>query len=88
MASRIDPCFMLLPILKQGARKYSLLSQILTTAASDLRSLVDGCALGLDRLCDVKDLDEDGMFYRLNDSKVLECLKGKVMLYVMSLTWS
>lgn len=78
MVSRIDPCFLLLPILKQGTGKYALLSQILTTAASDLRSLVDGCELGLERLCDVKDLDEDGMFYRINHEKVLQWLKAKV----------
>jgi hypothetical protein len=79
VASRIDPCFLILPILKQGARKFSLLSQILTTAGSDLRGLVEGCDFKLERLCDVKDLDEDGIFYRINDQKVLDWLKGKVI---------
>lgn len=35
-------------------------------------------ALGLERLCDVKDLDDLGVFYRLNEAKVEAWLKGKV----------
>jgi len=38
----------------------------------------DAIALGLKRLCDVKDLDDLGVFYRLNESKVEAWLKGKV----------
>lgn len=38
----------------------------------------DAIALGLERLCDVKDLDDLGVFYRLNESKVEAWLKGKV----------
>lgn len=49
--------------------------------ASETSPPNDVIALGLERLCDVKDLDDLGVFYRLNETKVEAWLKGKVPVF-------
>ena len=77
LASPLDPKFLLLPFLLKS-EKFSPLDQIIKhedgCAKIPLEWALDWC---LEDICDVKDLDDMGMFYRLNQSKTLNWLRAR-----------
>ena len=87
LASRVDPVFMLLPLLScDASHHYSPLSQYLTRAAGDAAVLRElrGLHAALAAVCDVHGDAEaaaaapvDERFYRLSRAKTLAYLSGK-----------
>ena len=88
MASRVDPAFLLLPLLGSNGRRFSPKAQLLSSAAVVLRGL-DGVDAALQALCDstrvgspVRDGDDGDagdVAYRLNPDKVAAFLKAKAL---------
>ncbi|CAM9147265.1 unnamed protein product [Discosporangium mesarthrocarpum] len=77
-ASRVDPLFLLLPILKKHTAKWCPLDQVLAEAGcAGLRGLQH---LDASKLCDVNDrLGPETILYRLNEDTVLSWLEEKVV---------
>ena len=80
LGTKVDPKFLVLPYIeKAGSAKFSPIDQIV--------DMTEGCAripLGnasnwaLEKICDVKDLDDMGYFIRYSPEKTQSWLQGKV----------
>ncbi|CAM9323267.1 unnamed protein product [Choristocarpus tenellus] len=76
-ATRVDPLFLLLPVLKKHATKWCPLDQAL--AEADCGGLKGLRHLDASKLCDVNDrLGPETILYRLNEDSVLTWLTSKV----------
>jgi Ydr279p protein family (RNase H2 complex component) wHTH domain len=80
-ASKLDPRFLCLPFLEKAGTRFCPLDQIITT------SDIVGCSRlplsnwnkwNLHEVADVKDLGDDLILFRFNESKTMDWLSGKV----------
>lgn len=81
MASKIDPLFLCLPHF-ESRTQYSPLDQIITlsdeSSGCERMSLNNSIHWKLENIADVKDLGDDLILYRYNETKTMEWLKAKI----------
>ena len=81
MASKIDPLFLCLPHF-ESRTQYSPLDQIITlsdeSSGCGRMSLNNSMHWKLENIADVKDLGDDLILYRYNETKTMEWLKAKI----------
>ena len=89
VATAIDPCLLLLPSL-QNSKHYVPLDQLVQRSSTcQLRELLLlGVATpkSLERLCDVRDLGDGELFFRVNTTKVIRWLEVKVFRVAQSIS--
>ena len=80
VATRIDPLFLVLPLLEKASQNYSPLDQILASPEMPHVVKLRHCRyLELAHLCDVSDaMGPDMPLYRMNEAKVITWLRRKV----------
>jgi len=77
VATPLDPCFLLLPML-QKAERYQPLDQIEGMEGMQPVLQLSGLSAWLESICDVKDLGDGDVYMRINHEKVVGWLKAKV----------
>ena len=81
VATKFDPRFLCLPYLERASAKYSPLDQVVCTndtAGCSRLPLTRSGQWKLDEVTDVKDLGDDLILFRFNESKTLDWLNNKV----------
>ena len=80
LGTKVDPRFLVLPYIEHaGNTKFSPIDQIVVMAEGCARMpLGNAKTWGLDKICDVKDLDDMGYFIRYSPEKTQSWLQGKV----------
>jgi Ydr279p protein family (RNase H2 complex component) wHTH domain len=80
-ASKLDPRFLCLPFLEKAGTRFCPLDQIITTsdiAGCSRMPLSNWNKWNLHEVADVKDLGDDLILFRFNESKTMDWLSGKV----------
>ena len=80
-ASKLDPRFLCLPFLEKAGTRFCPLDQIITTSdivGCSRLPLSNWSKWNLHEIADVKDLGDDLILFRFNESKTMDWLSGKV----------
>lgn len=80
-ASKLDPRFLCLPFLEKAGARFCPLDQIITTSdvvGCSRLPLLNSNNWKLHEVADVKDLGDDLILFRFNESKTMDWLSGKV----------
>ena len=80
-ASKLDPRFLCLPFLEKAGARFCPLDQIITTSdivGCSRLPLSNWSKWNLHEIADVKDLGDDLILFRFNESKTMDWLSGKV----------
>jgi Ydr279p protein family (RNase H2 complex component) wHTH domain/Ydr279p protein triple barrel domain len=81
VATKFDPRFLCLPYLERAGTKFCPLDQVVCTndvVGCSRLPLTKSAQWKLDEITDVKDLGDDLILFRFNESKTLDWLSGKV----------